>query len=59
MRSARLGAGLTVIPPMPAIDAATAVMQNPVVPEDKRFCSNCGTKVGRSQGCLLYTSRCV
>ncbi|MBL0002486.1 MAG: hypothetical protein IPP00_00250 [Actinomycetales bacterium] len=25
-------------------------MLNPVVPEDKRFCSNCGTRVGRSQG---------
>ena len=50
MRSARLGAGLTVIPPIPAIDAATAVMTDPVVPEDKRVCSNCGTKVGRSQG---------
>ncbi|MFZ1287515.1 MAG: tetratricopeptide repeat protein [Candidatus Phosphoribacter sp.] len=50
MRSARLGAGLTVIPSVPAIDASSAVMTNPVVPEDKRFCSNCGTKVGRSQG---------
>ena len=50
MRAARLGAGLTVIPPVPAIDAANAVMKDPVVPEDKRFCSNCGTKVGRSQG---------
>ncbi len=50
MRSARLGAGLTVIPPIPAIDAAKAVMADPIVPEDKRFCSNCGTKVGRSQG---------
>jgi serine/threonine-protein kinase PknG len=49
MRSARLGAGLTTIPPMPAIDAAEAVMRNPVVPESKRFCSNCGTAVGRGQ----------
>ncbi len=48
MRAARLGAGLTTIPPIPAIDAAKAVMKDPVVPEDKRFCANCGTKVGRS-----------
>jgi len=47
MRTARLGAGLTTIPPMPAIDAQAAIMDNPVVPEDKRFCSNCGSRVGR------------
>ena len=47
LRSARLGAGLTTIPPMPAIDASTAVMEDPVVPEDKRFCSSCGNAVGR------------
>ncbi|MEI2827177.1 MAG: tetratricopeptide repeat protein [Dermatophilaceae bacterium] len=50
MRSAKLGAGLTQIPPMPAVDASTAVMAHPMVPEDKRFCSACGTKVGRSTG---------
>ncbi len=48
MRTARLGAGVTTVPPMPVIDAAQAVMKNPVVPEGKRFCSNCGTAVGRS-----------
>ncbi|GAA1888506.1 serine/threonine-protein kinase [Lapillicoccus jejuensis] len=47
MRSARLGAGLTTIPPVAAIDASTAVMDDPVVPEPKRFCSTCGTPVGR------------
>ena len=50
MRSARLGAGITTIPTIPVVDAAAAVMKDPVVPEDKRFCSKCGTKVGRSQG---------
>ena len=35
---------------MPLVDASTAVMADPVVPEDKRFCSACGTKVGRSTG---------
>jgi serine/threonine-protein kinase PknG len=29
-----------VVPPLPAIDASAAVMKDPVVPEDKRFCSN-------------------
>ncbi|WP_295697644.1 serine/threonine-protein kinase [Lapillicoccus sp.] len=47
MRTARLGAGLTTIPPVPEIDASKAVMKDPVVPEDKRYCSNCGTAVGR------------
>ncbi|HET9944125.1 MAG TPA: serine/threonine protein kinase, partial [Actinomycetes bacterium] len=49
LRSARLGAGLTTIPPIPAIDASKAIMKDPVVPEDKRFCSNCGSPVGRGK----------
>ncbi|MEO7235716.1 MAG: tetratricopeptide repeat protein [Lapillicoccus sp.] len=49
LRTARLGAGLTTIPPIPAIDASTAIMKDPVVPEDKRFCSQCGSPVGRGK----------
>jgi serine/threonine-protein kinase PknG len=49
LRSARLGAGLTRVPPAPVIDAAQAIMKNPEVPEDKRNCSNCGAPVGRSR----------
>ena len=49
LRSARLGAGLTRVPPAPAIDAAQAIMKNPQVPEEKRNCSNCGAPVGRSR----------
>ncbi|THI94342.1 serine/threonine protein kinase, partial [Nocardioides sp.] len=48
MRTARLGAGLTVVPPAPPVDAAKAIMVNPQVPEDKRSCSKCGKAVGRS-----------
>ncbi|KAA1418595.1 protein kinase [Nocardioides humilatus] len=48
MRAARLGAGLTVVPPAPPVDAAKAIMANPQVPEEKRSCSKCGNKVGRS-----------
>ncbi len=48
MRAARLGAGLTSVPPAPPIDAAKAIMAHPQVPEDKRHCSKCGNKVGRS-----------
>ncbi len=48
MRAARLGAGLTHVPPAPAVDAAKAIMANPQVPEEKRSCSKCGNKVGRS-----------
>ncbi len=49
LRGARLGAGLTTIPPVPAVDAAAAVMKNPVVPEEKRSCPSCGSPVGRSR----------
>ncbi len=49
LRTARLGAGLTTVPATPAIDASTAVMKDPVVPEDKRFCSHCGNPVGRGK----------
>ena len=49
LRGARLGAGLTSIPAVPAVDAAKAVLQNPMVPEDRRTCPNCGSAVGRSR----------
>lgn len=47
MRAARLGAGLTTVPPAPPVDAAKAIMANPQVPEDKRNCAKCGHAVGR------------
>ena len=49
LRGARLGAGMTSIPPVPAVDAAKAVLKNPMVPEDRRTCPNCGSPVGRSR----------
>ncbi len=49
LRAARLGAGLTRVPPAPEIDASQAIMKNPEVPEDKRSCPNCGAPVGRSR----------
>lgn len=49
LRGARLGAGLTSIPPVPALDAAQAVLKHPMVPEDKRTCPSCGSPVGRSR----------
>ena len=38
LRGARLGAGLTSIPAVPAVDAAQAILKNPMVPEDRRNC---------------------
>ncbi|HEY5821232.1 MAG TPA: tetratricopeptide repeat protein [Propionibacteriaceae bacterium] len=49
LRAARLGAGLTRVPPAPEIDASQAIMKNPQVPEDKRSCPTCGAPVGRSR----------
>jgi serine/threonine-protein kinase PknG len=48
MRAARLGAGLTKVAAAPPVDAASAVRANAEVPENRRFCSSCGTEVGRS-----------
>ena len=44
----RLGGGLVEIPRVPEIDPLRALMTNPVVAENKRFCWNCGKPVGRS-----------
>ncbi|MEU8703601.1 tetratricopeptide repeat protein [Streptomyces sp. NPDC048565] len=48
----RLGAGLVLVPDVPRPDPNTAVMENPEVPERKRFCSrsDCGAPVGRARG---------
>lgn len=46
-RRGRLGVGLVDVPPVPYRDPASAVLTNPVVSEEKRFCGNCSAKVGR------------
>lgn len=44
----RLGAGLVVLPKVDPVDPATAVLEDPVVPENKRFCWKCQAPNGRS-----------
>ncbi|MFI0259977.1 tetratricopeptide repeat protein [Streptomyces sp. NPDC017056] len=48
----RLGAGLVSVPEVPRPDPRHAVLENPEVPERKRFCSrgDCGAPVGRARG---------
>ncbi|MFE3764932.1 serine/threonine protein kinase, partial [Streptomyces sp. NPDC059104] len=48
----RLGAGLVTMPQVPRPDPSAAVLENPEVPERKRFCSrsDCGAPVGRARG---------
>ena len=46
----RLGAGLVEIPTVAARDPASAVLVDPSVPEDRRFCSACDESVGRHRG---------
>jgi len=48
LRAQRLGAGLTTVPPTPVADPLAAVMTDPQIPEEKRFCPRCGGPVGRS-----------
>ncbi len=47
----RLGAGLVQVPAIPRPDPRSMVLENPEVPERKRFCSraDCGAPVGRSR----------
>ncbi|MGI5468810.1 tetratricopeptide repeat protein [Streptomyces sp. CA-132043] len=47
----RLGAGLVAVPDVPRPDPRTVVLENPEVPERKRFCSrsDCGAPVGRAR----------
>jgi len=45
----RLGAGLVEIPPVPYRDPSSAVLTNPQVPENRRFCANCDQPVGRGR----------
>ncbi|WP_367323013.1 tetratricopeptide repeat protein [Streptomyces sp. HUAS ZL42] len=49
---ARLGVGLVTVPQVPRPDPREMVLENPEVPERKRFCSrsDCGAPVGRSRG---------
>ncbi|MEV0179410.1 tetratricopeptide repeat protein [Streptomyces sp. NPDC050625] len=49
---ARLGAGLVAVPQVPRPDPRAMVLENPEVPERKRFCSrsDCGAPVGRARG---------
>ena len=44
-----LGAGLVEVPPVPARDPVTAILSDPSVPENRRFCGNCGQLVGQSR----------
>ncbi len=55
LTTGRIGAGLTRVPPAPAIDPAKAVLTNPEVPLDARVCPRCGAKVG--QGAENVASR--
>jgi serine/threonine-protein kinase PknG len=45
----RLGAGLVEVPPVPYLDPSAAVLADPKVPENRRFCGNCGQLVGQSR----------
>ncbi|MFF4750007.1 tetratricopeptide repeat protein [Streptomyces sp. NPDC002514] len=48
----RLGAGLVTVPQVPRPDPRAMVLENPEVPERKRFCSraDCAAPVGRARG---------
>ncbi|MEU8513737.1 tetratricopeptide repeat protein [Kitasatospora sp. NPDC048722] len=45
----RLGAGLVTVPTVETADPSLAVLENPEVPERKRFCAKCEAPVGREK----------
>lgn len=53
LRSHRLGAGLTTVPPAAVPDPLQVIMPKAEVPESKRFCGACGGQVGRTRGEVL------
>ncbi|MEU0504984.1 tetratricopeptide repeat protein [Nocardia sp. NPDC005998] len=44
----RLGAGLVTMPRVALVDPPSAILSDPEVPEDKRYCWKCRQPVGRS-----------
>ncbi|MBW4613998.1 MAG: protein kinase [Desmonostoc vinosum HA7617-LM4] len=56
-RSSRrqLGAGLISIPDLPSTEPEKAIISNPQVSENKRFCSNCNNPLRRERG---FCSKC-
>ncbi|MEH2250006.1 tetratricopeptide repeat protein [Nostoc sp.] len=56
-RSSRkqLGAGLISVPELPSTEPEKAIIPNPIVPENKRFCSNCNHSLRREKG---FCSKC-
>jgi len=45
----RLGANLVVVPPVTPKPPASAVLSDPAVPENQRYCGKCGEPVGRGR----------
>jgi serine/threonine-protein kinase PknG len=43
----RLGAGLVEVPSVPPLNPSAAILDNPAVPENRRFCGKCGQLVGQ------------
>ncbi|MFF0493844.1 tetratricopeptide repeat protein [Nocardia sp. NPDC004068] len=54
----RLGAGLVQIPPVPPVDPRSAVLTDPVVAENRRFCWRCGKPVGRAGAAVGVCETC-
>jgi serine/threonine-protein kinase PknG len=48
-RVSRIGAGITSVPSTPVTSPLDAIMKDPQVSEEKRFCAKCNSQVGRSR----------
>lgn len=46
----QLGAGLIQLPELPSAEPEKAILSDPKVPENKRFCSNCEAQLSRERG---------